>query len=438
MIRSRYKHNHHNSLKEYIWHPAGNLLSRQVQSVLTLLFFLLIFYKTGAIFKPFLFPDINSYGYPEMLIDFSGGFVRRGLLGEIIHRFAVITGISPLHIIRIICMAAFTFVAIYFFRRFRQGNLNWWLLLSPLMLSSINDIIRKDFLLIALLIAIYELLRYTQPSDFKIFFVILLSALGIFLHEAFLFWGIPVAMLTLLSKKNTRRQGIIGTLILIGLFFMMTLFKGNERQGLAIIDGWHSFPDLAKLEFRSSIGALAWDTRQTFAKHIYKNFCNGYSPWFVVPIRLLMMLCIYYLLSNFLFTFHNINHDTPESEKTAFSALLLFSLLCLLPMFTILSCDYGRLYQYVSFSTVGAYITLEHSQLINLFPSRVLRSVASFNAMLTQFVKPRAALMVIMLIIISPSPIFFMPLSAVQQSIAGILIYYTYRAFSIISDIMMP
>lgn len=201
MIRSRYKHNHHNSLKEYIWHPAGNLLSRQVQSVLTLLFFLLIFYKTGAIFKPFLFPDINSYGYTEMLIDFSGGFVRRGLLGEIIHRFAVITGISPLHIIRIICMAAFTFVAIYFFRRFRQGNLNWWLLLSPLMLSSINDIIRKDFLLIALLIAIYELLRYTQPSDFKIFFVILLSALGIFLHEAFLFWGIPVAMLTLLSKK---------------------------------------------------------------------------------------------------------------------------------------------------------------------------------------------------------------------------------------------
>lgn len=96
------------------WHPAGDLLPRRAQTVVTLLILLFFLYKTGAIFKPFLFPDVNGYGYTEMLIDYGGGFVRRGMLGDLIHRLSAALGISPLHIIRPLCMAAFVAVAAFF------------------------------------------------------------------------------------------------------------------------------------------------------------------------------------------------------------------------------------------------------------------------------------------------------------------------------------
>ena len=76
------------------WHPAGDLLPRRAQTVVTLLILLFFLYKTGAIFKPFLFPDVNGYGYTEMLIDYGGGFVRRGMLGDLIHRLAAAAGLS--------------------------------------------------------------------------------------------------------------------------------------------------------------------------------------------------------------------------------------------------------------------------------------------------------------------------------------------------------
>lgn len=225
------------------WHTAGDLLPRRAQTVVTLLILLFFLYKTGAIFKPFLFPDVNGYGYTEMLIDYGGGFVR-----------------------------------------------------------------------------------------------------------------------------------------------------------------------------------------QTFANHLYNNFCMGYSPWLVVPVRLLMMMLIYYLLSNFLFTFRKTNCDASDSEKTSFSALLLFSLFCLLPMFTILSCDYGRIYQYAAFSTVGAFVILGRERLAGLFPQGLLRGVARLNARLARLVSPRPWLMVAMLVLVASSPACFSPWIAAKQSILGSLIYYTHYA----------
>lgn len=412
------------------WHPAGDLLPRRAQTVVTLLILLFFLYKTGAIFKPFLFPDVNGYGYTEMLIDYGGGFVRRGLLGDLIHRLSAALGVSPLNIIRPLCMAAFVAVAAFFFSRFRRLGLNWWLLASPLLFGSLTEIIRKDFMLFALLIAVYMLLRAPRPSPRSILGAILLLSLGIFLHEAFLFWGTPVAMLLLLSRKETRIWGVGGTLLLVGLFALMSAFRGTGEQVDAIIAGWQPLPGMEGMEYRplNAIGALGWETRQTFLNHLHNNFSNGYSPWLIVPVRLLMMLLIYYLLSNFLFTFRKTNCDASDSEKTSFSALLLFSLVCLLPMFTILSCDYGRLYQYAAVATVGAYITLGGRRFSGLFPRPLLERVARLNARLAKLVKPTPWLMVAMLFLVAASPVCFEPLIAAKQSIVGSLIYYTHYA----------
>lgn len=412
------------------WHPAGDLLPRRAQTVVTLLILLFFLYKTEAIFKPFLFPDVNGYGYTEMLIDYGGGFVRRGMLGDLIHRLAAAAGISPLHIIRPLCMAAFVAVAAFFFSRFRRLGLNWWLLASPLLFGSLTEIIRKDFMLVGLLMVVYFLLRERKSGGGRIICAILLLALGIFLHEAFLFWGTPVALLLLLSRRETRLWGAGGTLLLVGLFSLMSAFKGTMEQTLAIIEGWRPLPGMEEIKYQelNALGALAWDMRQTFANHLYNNFCMGYSPWLVVPVRLLMMMLIYYLLSNFLFTFRKINRDTPGSEKTAFSALLLFSLFCLLPMFTILSCDYGRIYQYAAFSTVGAFVILGRERLAGLFPQGLLRGVARLNARLARLVSPRPWLMVAMLVLVASSPACFSPWIAAKQSILGSLIYYTHYA----------
>ena len=97
-------------------------------------------------------------------------------------------------------------------------------------------------------------------------------------------------------------------------------------------------------------------------------------------------------------------------------------------MFTILSCDYGRIYQYAAFSTFGAFVILGRERLAGLFPQGLLRGVARLNARLARLVSPRPWLMVAMLVLVASSPACFSPWIAAKQSIVGSLIYYTHYA----------
>ena len=76
----------------------------------------------------------ESWGVSEWLINYQGGFVRRGLAGEILYRLYQIHPYPVPYLIigiSVVCLVGLTLLCIILFRR-----MNWpiWLLLFPMFL----------------------------------------------------------------------------------------------------------------------------------------------------------------------------------------------------------------------------------------------------------------------------------------------------------------
>ncbi len=408
----------------YLRDCCGNLLPRWVSISVSSIVLLYWLTQIRVQIKFFNNPDINGYGYSEMLINYEGGFVRRGLFGQILYYINELTGIPPIPLIQAICLSVMAIVILYFVNRFYRLKLNWWILAFPLLLGGVTECVRKDWMQYALLIWIFWLIHDINPPKWKLVCAVILCIAGLFLHEAFIFWGIPVVMLSLLVRKQTRRYGIIGSVSVIAVFLLLSAFKGSQQQATDIIYSWKHIQGCESIiyEYYNGIGALSWDAGQTMARHLYYNFSNGYAWWLVIPVRLLWMLVIYYFLTNFLFVFKKDNINSPGSDKTSFSVMILFSFLCLIPMFTVLSCDWIRLSQYAAVTTFGAFITFTPSKFKSLFSERILVAVAKFNQNLDKVVKPTAWLMIVLLLFIAATPVFFMPENCLRRGMLPTLI----------------
>ncbi len=130
---------------------------------------------------------LSTYEFSEFLINFQGGFVRRGLLGEILFWFTSTTGINPQITISIICALFYIGVTWFFFVKFKERGYRWWLLLSPFMCGFVVYVIRKDFILYAVVIGMMYLIRDGSPALWKRIVALFLASFGLMLHEAFMF-----------------------------------------------------------------------------------------------------------------------------------------------------------------------------------------------------------------------------------------------------------
>ncbi len=107
--------------------------------------------------------NLQGWGFTEFLINFEGGFVRRGLLGEILLWITTHTGIHPHIIITAICLLSFGFVLSFFLCAFKKRGYCWWIVFSPLLCGFLVYFIRKDYLLYCVLIGMLWLMRNPNP-----------------------------------------------------------------------------------------------------------------------------------------------------------------------------------------------------------------------------------------------------------------------------------
>jgi len=365
-----------------------------------------------------IFLNLNSYGYTEFLINFSGGFVRRGLVGEILYHITASTGIAPQWIIIPICMIAYAFTIYFFLWAFNRKGYNKWIVLSPLMCGMVVYIIRKDFILYAILIAMFTLVKDTDPKLWKRTVSFILAILALFLHEAFLFWGLPLYFLVLLNDKKylvVNRLFILCILISAGVMFV---FKGDAAIADTIIGSWNNVLPNHPLEYgcENSIDALSWETIPTFIFHMKNNLGFNYIGLFCWPI---IYLAVYYLITFFFTIFKPAVAIYGENERTALSAIFFAVSVCLLPMFALLSCDYGRLFQYATITSFAAFIILSPQVSISLFPKLYINKITQINTLISRFLPPSKGLLIILLLIIGISPAWFSLNNSVIQSPFG-------------------
>ncbi len=352
----------------------------------------------------------SAYGFTEFLINFQGGFVRRGLLGQLLYQLHTATGLNVTAMVLTLCFGAALFTVGFFLRQFARRGYCWWLLLSPLFCGFLTCIVRKDFLLYALLIGSIYLLRQRKALA-----ATLLTIVGLFLHEAYLFWGAPLVALLLWAQSRWR--GYAAGVLFVGVFALLSAFKGDVVTALAINDSWDAlqlFPPLSNAS--GSIAALGWDADYAMEFHLAKNFTYQ-GERVALFYRPLTYLLAYYLFTNFIFAFGAPPHS--ERDRVHLSALYLLVSLTLLPMWVCLSCDYARLYQYVAVSAFATFLILPSATLAAALPHWLQRAAERLNSTLRAIVPPTRGLLLLLLLFLAEMPCYFDPYGVLKISLAG-------------------
>lgn len=391
-----------------------------VVSSLLLLSFLLKFFM---IIRYLIEVDVNAWGYSEFFINFQNGFVRRGIVGELLFQSYKIHAFPIKTFILTGCIIIFFGLFFFFLRKFKQHNYCWWLLFSPLFLNFPVFIVRKDYLLYFFLIGIIYLLQSAHTSALKKTLAFFLISSGLFIHEAFIFYGGALYIMLMLSTKNNKYLNYIYVCLTIGILALLSIFKGNIDTAHTIIKSWNSIlPDQPLIyQYYNSIGAIGWESRDTFLMHLKFNVGEENTGIIIRPIIAVMA---YYMFTNFLIVFQESKNGIQE-KKNAISLLYSSAIICLIPMLTILSCDTGRVFQYATVTTFSAFIILPNRRIVNMYPTWYKELIFRFNDWLDNFLPPNKGLMIILLLVLAVSDDHFSLYTSFRESVIGSLLNIT-------------
>lgn len=359
--------------------------------------------------------SIETFGYSDFLINFSGGFVRRGLLGEILHWISSTTGANPKHIITLICVIAYVGVTWVFFRLLKRKGYCWWILLSPLLCGLVYFVIRKDYTLYLILIGVCYLLRNGNPAPWQRLSAFVLSAMGLMLHEAFIFWGLPMIALILLNERKHRFINVGFIVFMLALFGLLCIYKGSPSIASAITESWKPFAP--EFHHGQSIDALAWQLKDTALFHLWKNLGAGYFGMVYWP---LCFIVVYYFITFFFSAFQPAGSRFGHEERTNLSCTFLFTSICMLPMFAFLSCDYGRLFQYITIASFAIFFIIHRNVQERLFPCKIKNVIARFNSIFESLLPPSKGLLAVLLLTIGISPFCYDIYFSMVQSPLGV------------------
>jgi len=362
----------------------------------------------------------TDLGGTSWLINYQGGFVRRGLAGEILLFFATNFSVDVQWTIKIFCLFCYAAVSAFFIKSFLNRGYSLYIL--PICFFLGGPVLggfwaTKDLLFICIFIPILWVYGKDHlPLSAKVLIINTLAAFMILNHEVFAFIALPILFLLLfnLYKNNgVFRSAFLALLLLspsILCFLLCVLHRGTPGTVSAILASWA--PLLGTIATKTgevpvAIAALGWATDDAFRFHIQVNFLS--RDWGIGSLLAWTVTfpLVYYIASNALLAFRKCEHDFTEHHKTVLSSLLFFQLLCLFPVFALLSCDYLRVIFYWTASSFALFLLVPREKIESLFPGILFHFVKHFNNVLAHVLPPSKTSLAFLMLFLGITPVFF-------------------------------
>ena len=208
----------------------------------------------------------DSWTIGEWLINYQGGFVRRGFLGEGIYFLCNVIEVSPIFIIWFISITSY--ILLVKFTIFEaKGKVSLVFLLSPCVFLApiVGDfLIRKDILIILIFLFNLKILKTPNPNTF---FLNILNIFGILIHESFAIYALPIQLFVYANKIDIAKKKIILLKFVPSILFFIgcLIFKGDQDKAMFIHQSWINksflFP-FENLNYELPLGAInaiGWD-----------------------------------------------------------------------------------------------------------------------------------------------------------------------------------
>ena len=363
-----------------------------------------------------LFSTFGWYTSPqitEFLINYQGGFVRRGLMGEILLFFAKNLNINVEWTIKIICLLALGWVCFFFVRQFLQKGYSIYIL--PLCFFLGMGIlsyywVRKDYLFFCVFIPVLWLYNKENLSVFaKALIVNALLFFIILSHEVIVFFALPVLYVLLFNQFKTK--GILQSLVLsflwllpsIFAFILTLLYHGDAQTAQTIWNSWTDIIDIEPSIISYTVNTIGWSSVSTFIFHFKVNFLFTDQRILSLLVWVITFPIVYYIATNALFVFRKNDTVFTNQHKTILSSLFIFQLLCLLPVFIALSCDYMRVFFYWITSSFAIFLIIPLNQIGQIFPLFFVHFVERLNNFLSKILYPTKTALVFLMMFIGIS-----------------------------------
>ena len=311
----------------------------------------------------------ESWNISEILINYQGGFVRRGLLGELFYSLHSLLGINPYTAIITFCAIAYFTLIAFFTILFIKKKQSLFLLPFIFVLGNpiINNFwVRKDvFLILIFILILFAYVRLNKPF-LRFILVNLLLILGILIHEGFAFISLPVLVLLFVSERRSANIHLVDfakSLVFfapsIFIFLATFIAKGSFESAQAIWHSWQpiTFPIQAEQTnlAPSAIDALSWSIKKgiSFSYNIFTNF----NSEFYTPILWsLVFILIYYTITQAsklnLALFRQ--KDLVPINRNKMSHIMILQFIAVLPLI-LLGWDWGRWVFYWVISSLTVY-----------------------------------------------------------------------------------
>ena len=209
----------------------------------------------------------DSWNIGEWLINYQGGFIRRGLIGEGIYILCNVIKISPIFVIWLISISSYYLLLKLTIFESRNKVSNAFLLSPGIFLAPIigDFLIRKDLLLLLIFLISLKLIKFKSPN---LIFLNLLNITGILIHESFAIYALPMQLFILKKKYECLKKNSYIFLYLLPSFFLFIfclIFKGDQNQAISIHQSWLNKSFLFPFETFNyeiplgAIDAMSWD-----------------------------------------------------------------------------------------------------------------------------------------------------------------------------------
>ena len=390
--------------------------------------------------REFLHASYQSWEISEWLINYEGGFVRRGLTGQLLWSLQQWFPYDIRVALMGICIIASAVFLCLILRVFKKEG--WSLLIIPtgfcLGFTLFNLWGRRDYISLMLTFSLFLLYRHVlrHPQQWLAWVTFyILSALQLLMHEASFFYTFPILMLYGFHHHRGQRLSIVKSLCTSALQFLPVvlvmgaacIFKGNENVAQAIWDSWVPVvgryqADVSKMGW--GVFALTWSPEMIFPSHFSTSLMGDASPavW-RIPLVLLNLLAGYYLVTRLnavdmgLYRPKTMNH-------VMMSNVALIQIVAMLPMFTVLSCDWGRTIPYWVISSLMFYYVFKQEPATFASPltsmsSRIQDKISKSKVLSSPYTY-------ILLVLLAPVPTYNAPLDHVNT--------FQQRFFTIILD----
>lgn len=341
---------------------------------------------------------LTSHCYADMFINYQGGFVRRGLLGEILLQFYNI-GINPYIIAVALSFLSYLIIVYYMTTHFLSREYDICLLTITPLLGGFGqygfETYRRDFMVMALFLLVVYLWK---KISFRLWLVLgnILFAITLLCYEPFIFFALPFVIALTQTRIHSWKKSTYYWIPSMCIFALTCIYSGGKPIYDAIVSSTSSF-----LENPGIMNFLIDNSKDVMLFHAEINLIHGVSSTPSLLTNLWMIFWMIYFCINAI----AIYTEDPKvwKERCYILTSLLFIMLFLSPMFIVLSIDYARVFTYAALSTFIMYFSLSEKELCYALPCKIYKMSNYLIALQDKYVKPTPTKMMLIMIFVGLS-----------------------------------